>query len=216
MNDSTQNSDREHVFASVDPFLDVLKSKAPTPGGGAVAALCGALAASLTRMVATLTVGKKKFVDVEEEFRAALDATDDLVQRFRRLMHDDAEVFDALMTTYKLPKDTDDEKAARREAMRMATIRAAEVPLSMIHVAAELLPLARFAAEKGNPHAVSDAGIAAQLVDVCARAAALNVRINLGSLKGDDHDRLARELDEVLPRTVEAARAVEALASERL
>lgn len=205
-----------HPFDSVDPFLDILKTKQPTPGGGAVAALLGALGAALTRMVADLTAGKKKFAEVDAEFRQCLDDTDDRIARFKDLMKADARVFDALMGAFRLPKETDEEKASRKAAIRAATIEAAEVPLQMIRDARDLLPLTRLAAEKGNPHAVSDAGIAAQLISACARAAALNVRINLGSLDGSDAERIGGELESVLGATVEQADAIEVLVIEKL
>lgn len=190
---------------SLESFLERLASSAPTPGGGAVAALAGALGAALAHMVASLTVGKKKFADVEPAFREAMPPVKASIDRFRTLMDDDARAFDAVMAAMKLPKSTPEEEAVRAKEMERATLIASEVPMATLELLATLLPAIRLAAEKGNPHAVSDAGMAALLVACGARAAAMNVKINLRLLSPEKRAPLEQRLEKTLgPTTAEA------------
>lgn len=202
--------------AGIDPFLEALKSDAPTPGGGAVAGLCGALGAALAHMVGSLTVGKKKYADVEADFTAVMPDMDAAITRFRQLMAEDVAAFDGYMAAFRLPKDTDEAKAARKTAIREATLHAAEIPLRTLEHCGTVLPLVRVAAEKGNRHAVSDAGIAALLLTCAAKAAAMNVKINLSGLKGEDHEKVAARLESALGPTLEEAAALEKLVYEGL
>ncbi|MEE9395069.1 MAG: cyclodeaminase/cyclohydrolase family protein [Planctomycetota bacterium] len=195
----------------LDEFLRDLASGAPTPGGGAVAGLCGALGAALTSMVANLTIGKKKYAAVENEFKERLAPLETARYKLRQLMDDDARVFAAYMAAWKLPKGDDDAKAARKEAIRLATLDASEVPLRTLEACRDLLPAIRFAAESGNQNAVSDAGIAALLVTCGAKAAAMNVKINLAGLKGCDYAKTKDRLDELMAATLGEAKALEEL-----
>ncbi len=195
------------------PFLDTLKSSAPTPGGGAVAGLAGALAAALTHMVGSLTVGKKKFAAVESEMTDAMTRLDGIIEGFLALADDDARAFDTYMEAWRLPRTTDEEKTTRKAALRTAALTACDPPLRTVRLTDELLPLIGFVAEKGNPHAVSDAGAAAILAAAAARTAALNIRINLPSVAEADRppleEALATLLPQVLARAEELASAVE-------
>lgn len=189
-------------------FLERLSSAAPTPGGGAVAALSGALAAALAHMVASLTAGKKKFVAVEAEFQAAMPGLKAAIARFTTLMDDDARAFDGVMAAMKLPKATPEEAAARDQTLRLATLAAAEAPMETLRLLQSLLPAVELAAAKGNPHAVSDAGMAALLVTCATRAAAMNVMINLKALPPADAAPLRRELDERTAATLDTAERI--------
>ena len=190
----------------LDPFLDALASEAPAPGGGAVAGVCGALAAALAQMVANLTVGKKKYAGVEEEFRDALPRMRGLMRTLLDLARRDAAAFEAYMEAFRLPKGTDREKAARREAMRGAAAGAAEAPLEILEACRDLLPLVTLTADRGNRNLVSDAGIAALLITAAARSAAMNVKINLGSLPEEVASPLRERMDALLaPILAEAA-----------
>ncbi|MCA9323013.1 MAG: cyclodeaminase/cyclohydrolase family protein [Planctomycetes bacterium] len=197
---------KHHPFRG---FLDELKSSAPTPGGGAVAGLCGALAAALAHMVGSLSVGKKKFAAVEPELRESMGRLDTAIDMFLILADRDARAFDAFMKAWKLPRTNDSEKAARQTAVEGAASSACAPPLDMILLASLLLPEIRLAAERGNPHAVSDAGVAAILVTATVKAAALNVRINLPSLNATDRSARLAQLDDLVPPALDAARALE-------
>ena len=198
------------------PFLDALKSSAPTPGGGAVAGLTGALAAALAHMVGSLTIGKKKYAEVEADFQAALPKLDSAIAGFQDLAEEDVEAFEGVMASYRLPKANAEEKAARSAAIQAATLIAAKAPMKTLTLCRELLAPTRLAASSGNAHAVSDAAIAALLIGCTAKSAALNVKINLNALKGPEADALGEELGTLLPAILSEAEAIEAIASERI
>jgi len=168
---------------TLQQFLDELASKSPTPGGGAAAALAGALSAALTAMVCHLTLGKKKFAAVEVEMKIILDKAETLRMRFTELIDEDDAAFSALMDAFKLPKETEAQQRLRSDAVQEATKLAALVPLEMMHLCCELLPLTQAGAVKGNPQVISDAGVAAILAAAAAQSAALNVHINLLGIK---------------------------------
>ena len=128
-------------------FLSDLASDSPTPGGGSVAALSGALAGALTSMVANLTIGKKKYADVQEDVQAVLESTEGLRLELTELMEEDAAAFDKVMAAMKLPKETDEEKAARAEVLQAALVDAAMVPLAVMEKCVEVIALAKVAAE---------------------------------------------------------------------
>jgi glutamate formiminotransferase/formiminotetrahydrofolate cyclodeaminase len=182
-------------------FLSNLASDSPTPGGGSVAALAGALGAALTSMVANLTIGKKKYADVQEDVQAILTKTEGLRLELSELMEEDAAAFDKVMVAMKLPKETHEEKAKRTEVMQAALVDAAMVPLAVAEKCVEVIALARVAAEKGNKNAVSDAGVAALMGRAGAHAAKLNVLINLGWINAEEHsdfvDRAGRAIEEL-------------------
>jgi formiminotetrahydrofolate cyclodeaminase len=164
-------------------FLDEVASSSPAPGGGSVAALSGALGAALTSMVCNLTIGKPKYAGVETEMRALLAESEGLRDRLTAMIKADVDVFNRLMATYGLPKETDEQKSARSEAIQAALKDATEVPLACAKACAEAIELSRTAAANGNPAAVSDAGVAAMSAYAGLKSAALNVYINTGSLK---------------------------------
>uniref|UniRef100_A0A7C2E3G9 Formimidoyltetrahydrofolate cyclodeaminase n=1 Tax=Ammonifex degensii TaxID=42838 RepID=A0A7C2E3G9_9THEO len=168
---------------SIRQFLKEAASSAPTPGGGSTAALCGALAAAMASMVASLTVGKEKYKDVEPEMKAMLEKTGELLARFEELVAGDIEAFNGFMAVYKLPKDTEEEKAERARRMQEALVKATDTPLAIAGACLEVLELAEQAALKGNKGAVSDAGVATYLAEAALNAALLNVDINVPSIK---------------------------------
>jgi len=172
---------------TLNDFLSELASDSPTPGGGSVAALAGALAAALTSMVANLTIGKKKYADVQDDVQAVLKKTEGLRLELSELMQEDAAAFDKVMVAMKLPKETDEEKAKRADALQAALVDAAMVPLAVMEKCVEVIALAKVAAEKGNKNAVSDAGVAALMGRAGAHAAKLNVMINLGWINAEEH-----------------------------
>lgn len=172
-----------NVTKTLKEYLDELSSNSPTPGGGNVAALCGVLSASLGTMVCNLTVGKKKYADVEQEFIELKSKLENYKGMFIELAVRDNEAFDKVMDAFKLPKDTDEQKSVRIQKIDEATFAAAEVPDQVIKACKELLPLIHTIAEKGNQNSLSDAGVAALLISTSAQGAYLNVLINCMALK---------------------------------
>jgi glutamate formiminotransferase/formiminotetrahydrofolate cyclodeaminase len=164
-------------------FLDRLASGTPTPGGGSAAAHVGATAAALVAMVARLTVGKKAYADVESRMKAVIEQAEALRADLTLAVDRDAAAFDAFMAALKLPKESDDEKAARDDAIETATHGAAAVPLDVGRMAVQVLSLAADVAEAGNKNAASDAGAASAMAGAALDAAALNVKINAQSAK---------------------------------
>ncbi|ACL23012.1 cyclodeaminase/cyclohydrolase family protein [Chloroflexus aggregans] len=164
-------------------ILDALASRAPTPGGGSVAALTGAMAAGLVSMVCELTIGKPQFAEVENELRAIHAQAEQLRAELQRLADEDIAVFNRLAAAYKLPRTTEADAATRKTAIQQITRLAAEVPLRTAQAAAALLPLCTTLANNCARLVVSDVGVAALLVRATVQSAALNVEINLAALE---------------------------------
>ncbi len=168
---------------SVQVFLDELASKSATPGGGSAAALMGAQSAALTSMVCNLTIGKPQYAEVETDMRSLLIKAEGLREKLTDMIKADVDVFNRLMETYALPKQTDDEKAARSAAIQDVLKDATEVPLDCARACVEAIQLSRIAAEKGSTAVLSDAGVAVMSAYSGLKSAALNVHINAASLK---------------------------------
>ena len=160
---------------TVSKFLDELASNAPAPGGGSVAALSGALGSALTSMVCRLTIGKKKYLEVESEMKAILQKSETMRAKFTALIDKDTEAFNKVIEAYGLPKDSDAQKALRSAAIQEATKEAALVPLEVMKHVIDALALANVVAEKGNINSISDAGVSAHMLHAAAESAALNV-----------------------------------------
>lgn len=183
----------------IQQFLDELASKAPTPGGGGAAAIMGAMGAALVSMVCNLTIGKKNYAAVEEEMKAALERSENLRARLTGMIQADADVFGQVMGAYGLPKDTDEQKQARVDAIQAALKAATEVPLECARACAEVIELSRVAAEKGNKNVVSDAGVAVLAAYGALKSAALNVYVNAGAIQDEAFARARLdELDALL------------------
>ncbi len=166
-------------------FLDDLARATPTPGGGSASAFGGAAAAALVAMVARLTVGKKKYADVEPRMWQIIEQADALRQALTAAIEEDAAAFDAYLAASKLPKDTPEQQSAREQAVQAATQGAIRVPLGVASKAVEVLRLALEVARTGNLNAISDAGSAAALARASLTGAGLNVRINCLNLADD-------------------------------
>ncbi len=181
---------------SISPkaFLEAAASGTATPGGGAVAALAGALSAALTGMVARLTIGKKKYAAVDAQMKAAAAQADDLRDQLTWAIDADSAAFDAVMNALRLPKDTPEEQANRTHELQMATQRAIDVPLHTAQLCLEALDLVHFVAANGNVNATSDAASAAFMARAAVDAAGMNVRVNAASL--DDRVQARRYVDE--------------------
>lgn len=168
-------------------FVEALASKAPTPGGGGASAYAGALASALASMVGNLTVGKKKYADVEERMRAELVELDDTRAHLLSLIDEDARAFEPLAAAYGMPKDTDAERAAQNAALQKALVGACEVPLEIMACCLQVIESCVFVARHGSVLALSDAGAGAVLAKAALMAASLNVDNNIGSM--DDVER---------------------------
>jgi glutamate formiminotransferase/formiminotetrahydrofolate cyclodeaminase len=170
---------------TVDGFLEVLASAAPTPGGGAVAAVAGATGAALVAMVCRLTIDRKGYEPAWDRCREILPEAEDARTAFLELADRDARAFDEVMAAFKLPKETDEEKAARSAAIRRGYGVAAEVPLEIAQRAVALMRLAREVTEIGNVNAASDGASSAQMLFAATSCAILNVEINAAGLKDE-------------------------------
>jgi glutamate formiminotransferase/formiminotetrahydrofolate cyclodeaminase len=195
----------------IDAFLDVLASDAPTPGGGAVAGMAGATGAALIEMVANLTIGRDGYEDVAERMGALLAEAETARAGFLELALRDASAFDSVMAAFKMPKETDAEKAARAEAIQRGYEAAAAVPLETAMRAVTLMELAREVTEKGNVRAASDAASAAAMLHAAAMCGIVNVEINAAAMK----DLQARERMRAEVATLRAEAAALLDASER-
>ncbi len=187
------------IDKKVSNFLNELASNSPTPGGGSVAALAGALGAALISMVGNLTVGKKKYEDVEEDIKKIISSSEKLRYELSQLIEEDVKVFNNFMATYKMPKETEDEKKIRTEKMQEALIKAAKVPLRVAYKCLDILSLSKEVAEKGNINVVSDAGVAALMAEAALESAILNVKINLKMIKDEKtKEELSSSIQELL------------------
>jgi methenyltetrahydrofolate cyclohydrolase len=202
-------SDGPTIYASepLQVYLDDAASKKPAPGGGSVSGCVGALGAALVGMVCNLTRGREKFADVETEIVALVEASETARARLERLLQDDTTAYSGVITAYGMPKDTPEEQEARSAAVQSGLIVAADVPLEICRVAVEVCRLAKVAAGIGNPQAVTDAGIGAILGEAAVVGAALNVQINLGSIKDEAYVAAAAAEIKALQEEAAALRA---------
>ena len=184
---------------AIEPFLDALASNAATPGGGSAAAILGAMGAALVSMVCNLTIGKKKYVEVEGEMKDVLAKAEDLRHRLTGMIQDDVRAFDTVMGAYGMPKETDAEKTSRGEAIQDALKLATDVPIACCRVAREVIDLALVVSEKGNLNVISDAGVGVLAANAALRSAALNVFINAKMISDKSFvDAKLKELDGLL------------------
>ena len=210
-------SDEKLADKRLGQFLDELASGAPTPGGGSVAALSGAMAAGLLTMVCDLTIGKKQYAEFEAEAQALRQRAETLRAELQALAQADVDVFDHLSAAYKLPRTTDADAASRRAAIQQITRQATDVPLRVARAAIALLPLCAPLARHGNRSAVSDVGVAALLVQAAVPAALLNVDINLAVLEDQLFVRQTRaQVEDLTIGLDEEVAGVLALVHERI
>jgi len=174
---------------SCQEFLGKLASNAPTPGGGGGAAMAGALAVALTSMVGNLTVGKEKFAQYEAEVQELLAKAEALRMKMFLLVNADAEVFNNFMVCYRMPKNTDEEKQARNQAIQNAAKEAAEVPLKIAESCLEIMKLAERIAIIGNPGAITDAAVSSIMARAALRSAVYNVVVNLKLIKDEAYNQ---------------------------
>lgn len=170
-------------------FLSEISSSSPTPGGGSVSAFCGAMATSLGIMVCNLTIGKKKYENVQNEISEIKTSLEDHYNKFLELYDLDSAAFDKVMEAYKLPKETEEEKRKRSEEIEKANVEATNIPIEVIRSAYSIHKQLTRLSEIGNQNSLSDTGVALLLLKTCAQGALLNVLINTKALNEKDRAR---------------------------
>ena len=201
----------------LDDFLEQLASRASTPGGGSAAGLMGAMGAALVSMVCNLTVGKPQYAAVEADMQSLLARAEALRAALAHSIAGDVAAFDAVMAAYGLPKASEDEKAARTQAIQAALRVAMAVPMDAARLASQVIELSAEAAEKGNTNVISDAGVAVVAALASLKSAALNVYVNAGALKDREHaEAQVAELDALLASSETRAAEIYARVRARL
>ncbi|MEB2332974.1 MAG: glutamate formimidoyltransferase [Anaerolineaceae bacterium] len=198
-------------------FVDRLAAAAPTPGGGSAGAYAGAMGAALVAMVSGLTIGKKKYEAVEAEMQTVRATAEKLREELTQAVDDDAASFEALMTTFKLPKDTDEQKTTRSAAIHKATLDAAIVPLHVAERAVKIMELALKCARDANANTTSDAASGFAMARAALTAAAYNVRINIRSLgaAASAGDAMLKELADLEIKAEEFEKEIRSAMKER-
>lgn len=196
--------------------LRSISSSEPTPGGGSVAALSLAHAHSLAMMVARLTVGREKWSEGHEVAQSVISDSQVGVEEAIRLAEIDAEAFTSVMSAYRLPRETDKQKSVRKNTIREATIGAAEAPLATASSAMNLLISLERLSKSCNSNALTDLASASELSLSSVKMAAMNVRINLDFIEGDDVERLSSQINEVIRKSIASFEAINLKVNERL
>ena len=201
---------------TVRDFQAALASSSPTPGGGTAAAISLGQASALTIMVCDLTLGKDKWQDGWTAANSAISSSVRIMSRAGELADEDSDAFDGVMASFKLPKDTDEEKGIRRTAIRNATLGATEIPFETAELALRLLKLLPELAIKGNANAVSDIGVAGLLASAACKGALFNVDINLDSLPEDMAAEIRKSAPLILDESRDLSRQIMDAVRERI
>ena len=189
-----------------EEFVDVLASKAPVPGGGGASALVGAIGMALGNMVGSLTVGKKKYADVEADIIALKEKATALQADFLRLVEADAEAFEPLAKAYGMPRETEEEKAEKARVMEIVLKDACSVPMEIMEKCCEAIEVIVEFAAKGSTLAISDAGVGAAFCKAALKGASLNVYINTKSMKDREYaEELNKKADAMLEKYTKIA-----------
>ena len=206
-----KNAGKKLTDMTCTEFAEETASESPAPGGGSISAYMGALAAALGTMVANLSAHKAGWDDRWKEFSDQADRGHEILQQLLHLVDEDTEAFNRIMDAFKMPKSSEEEKAARAAAIEDATLYATRIPLSTMETACAVFPLLESMARTGNPASVSDAGVGALAARSAVLGAQLNVRINAASLKNrDEADRLTARAAEIAAEAIAAeARVLE-------
>jgi formiminotetrahydrofolate cyclodeaminase len=178
---------------SVNAFLNETASKSPAPGGGSISALAASLGSALTSMVCRLTIDKKKYADVHREMEEMLKKSERLRDQFTSLIDEDTAAFNSLMAALSLPKDTAEQKDRRTSLIQEETKKATLIPLLVMERCVEAMELVEVISKKGNQNSLSDAGVAALMMNAGCEGAALNVKINLSGLHDEVFVSAAKE-----------------------
>lgn len=192
------SEEEELVSKTLKDFLDELSSKSPAPGGGSVAALSGSLGAGLLEMVGNLTVGKEKYRDNWDDMQKVIDTCSTSGSRLLDLVDEDTNAFNDVIKAFRMPKETEEQKGKRSQAIQKGYKKAIETPLDTAKQCMKVLEMAPLTADKGNPNSVSDAGVGADMAAAGLRGAIMNIEINLGSIKDQDYvDNMKEEIKQL-------------------
>ncbi|KYK23355.1 hypothetical protein AYK24_01035 [Thermoplasmatales archaeon SG8-52-4] len=182
----------------INTFLSELASSSPAPGGGSVAALSGSLGAALSSMVCNLTIGKEKYTDVQDEIKKVLKKSEEIRKRLTKLIDKDTQAFNDVIKAFKMPKETEEQKKKRSQAIQEGYKKAASVPLDTAKTCEKIIDLAKAVAEKGNQNSITDSAVSALMAQAGIESAVLNVKINLGSIKDETFVKnISSELDKL-------------------
>lgn len=190
-------------------FIDKTSSNDPVPGGGSIAALAGALSSALVEMVGHLTVGKKGYEDVQSEMEKIISSCNELKLEFIEDIDRDANSFDEVMKGFKMPKETDEDKAKRSKVIQEGYKKAASVPFSVAKNAYKVLEISESVVKSGNSNAVTDGLVACMMARTAVLGALYNVKINIGSIKDEEFvSNMKKEIKELEDKTVELEKKI--------
>lgn len=175
------------IDKSIKDFIKETASDNPAPGGGSVAALCGVLGAALGTMVCNLTIGREKYSQHDDDFKKIRSQLEQNLTELERLVDDDTNAFNDVMSAFKLPKETDEQKTKRSEAIQQGYKIAISVPLDTAKTALNTLSVMEFITTNGNPNAVTDGAVGALASQTAIKGALLNIKINLTSIKDQSY-----------------------------
>lgn len=175
----------DYVDAPLRKYIEDASSGTPTPGGGSVAALVGALGTAMASMASSFTIGNEKFKNVEPEVRMILGKCNEGREELLNMMNEDVKCYSCVTEAYSLPKSTDNEKKERTEAIQEALKKAVDIPLKVLHSCLKVLEEIRRLADITNPNLISDVGVAALLTNAALLGGKLNVDINIASIKDE-------------------------------
>ncbi len=205
-----------YIEQTLQTYLDDLASSKPAPGGGSAAAVSGAMAAALAAMVCRLTQGKEKYAAVQDEINALLEQAETLRQRFQQLMAEDIEAYTRLSACFKMPREDDEQRRLRADAIQLCLQQAALVPLEISEKAVQVAMICERVAEIGNANVLSDIGAAAMLAASSGTSAAWMVRVNLKMLKDEAVlESLSKRLSVALDEITSRCQRVTAIVGER-
>lgn len=217
LEDAEKGDRKDLVDLTVKAFAEETSRESPAPGGGTIAAYMGALGAALGAMVANLSSHKAGWDERCGEFAVWADKGQVLMSELLRLVDEDTEAFNRIMTAFGLPKKTEEDKAARAQAIQDATLHAAQVPLRTMKTAFQVFELCKTMALEGNPNSVSDAGVGALAARAAVLGAGLNVKINAGALKDRQQaDALIAEANTLIAQANDAEQEIMAMVEKKL
>lgn len=196
-------------------FIEQAASGSPTPGGGAIAALVGALGGTMAAMAANFTVGKPKYAQYEAMMREAIEELNTLIGQLREAVDEDARAFSKISEAYRLPNESDEEKSARKQAVNEALAAAMQVPMTVLRRCCKLVELLPTLAGASNSNLLSDVEVAGIMVEAAARAAMTNILVNSRQLQGAGIRTTEREAEEILQKVSQVAKEVTSIISGR-
>lgn len=192
---------------TIKDFLAETAGSAPVPGGGSISALNGAIAAALTEMVVHLTIGKKKYAEVEGQMKTIAIEAALIRERLTEYIDKDSEAYDRVFSAFKLPKETSEQQVVRENEIQRTTKEAALVPMKVAQEIGSVMETIIYVAHKGNQNAVTDACVAMMAARTCVLGALLNVRINLTSIRDEEFvERMRKQADELEAETIRVER----------